>query len=29
VDDPGSTVKLLPTIGRDLQGVWRLRRQAG
>jgi len=29
VDDPGSTVKLLPTIGRDLKGVWRLRREAG
>jgi hypothetical protein len=23
-DDPGTTVKLLSTIGLDLQGVWRL-----
>ncbi len=29
VDDPGSTVKLLPTIWRDVCGVWRLRRPAG
>ena len=29
VDDNGSTVKLLPTIWRDLCGVWRLRRQVG
>ncbi len=28
VDDPGSTVKLLPTIWRDVCGVRRLRRQA-
>jgi hypothetical protein len=27
VDDPGTTVKLLPTIWRDLRGVWRLRRR--
>ncbi|MHB1309461.1 MAG: dolichyl-phosphate beta-glucosyltransferase [Limisphaerales bacterium] len=26
VDDPTTTVKLLPTIWRDLRGVWRLRR---
>ena len=26
VDDPGSTVKLLPTIWKDVCGVWRLRR---
>jgi hypothetical protein len=29
VDDSGSTVKLLPTIWRDVRGVWRLRRPAG
>jgi hypothetical protein len=27
VDDPGTTVRLLSTIGRDLRGVWRLRRE--
>lgn len=26
MDDPGSTVRLLPTIWRDLRGVWRVRR---
>lgn len=28
VDDPTTTVRLLPTIGRDLRGVWRLWRTA-
>lgn len=29
VDDPGTTVRLWPTVCRDLRGVWRLRRALG